>query len=341
MLDSKRLQKPKSTDATPLISVIIPAYNAAQHITETIESVLNQTFKSFEIIVVNDGSPDTEALEQVLRPFAGKIIYLKKANGGPASARNAGIRKARGRFIALLDSDDIFLPEHLQEQLNFMETGEFDFVYCDAHLFGHSPLAGYSFMELVPSQGEVNFESLLAARCTVLTSTVVARKQPIMDAGLFDETHTQIIPAEDYDLWLRLAQRGTRMGFQKKKLINHRKHGDSLSANSLKAFEGALQVLENIQQIGSLSEREELLLNATRLQLTAAMELERGKHQLLKKDFQGAAEAIRFANQYYRRWKLRLVLLWLNLAPHSLLSAYLFRNRLQANFNSGKTETCG
>ncbi len=322
----------------PVVSVIIPAYQAARHIGETIDSVLRQTFSAYEIIVVNDGSPDTEELERVLAAYGDRVIYLKQKNGGPAAARNTGIRGARGEYIAFLDSDDLYLPEHLQEQLAFMKSGGYDFVYADALLFGRSPLAGYTFMELVPSEGEVTFENLLAAQCTVITSTVVARKQPILDAGLFDEKHTCIIPAEDYDLWLRLAQRGTRMAYQQKPLIKHRKHAESLSANSVRAFEGALQVLNKVEHNGSLTAREQQLMTATILSLQAALELERGKQQFLNEDFRGAAEAIRKANHFYRKWKLRFVYLWLKVAPRILLSAYLLRYRKFANNKLGNVE---
>ncbi len=339
MRNIKESKENTRRDDAPVVSVIIPAYQAARHIGETLDSVLRQTFTAYEIIVVNDGSPDTGELERALESYGDRIVYLKRENGGPAAARNTGIRAARGEYVAFLDSDDLYLPEHLQEQLAFMENGGYDFVYADALLFGRSPLAGHTFMELVPSEGEVTFENLLAAQCTVITSTVVARKQPILDAGLFDEMHSYIIPAEDYDLWLRLAQRGTRMAFQQKPLIKHRKHGESLSANSVRAFEGALKVLSKVKSNGSLTEREQSVMAATVLQLQAALELERSKQQLLNEDFQAAAEAIQKANRFYRKWKLHLVYFWLKVAPRLLLSLYLFRHRKLANLKLSGVET--
>lgn len=320
--------------ARPAVSVIIPAYRAVEYIGETLDSVLRQTFTDYEIIVVNDGSPDTVEFERVLEPYGDRIVYLKQENAGPAAARNTGIRAARGQYVAFLDSDDIYLPDYLEKQLAFMESGNYEFVYSDALLFGQSPLSGYTFMELVPSEGEVTLESLLAARCTVITSTVVALRQVILDVGLFDEKHMLIIPAEDYDLWLRLAQRGTRMAFQRKALIKHRKHSLSLSANSIKAFEGALHVLNKIECSYPLTQTEQAMMTITVTQLRAALELERGKHHLINENFQAAAEAIWQANKFYRKWKLRVILLWLKVAPHSLLSIYLLRQR---NLVSTKT----
>ena len=94
----------------PLISVIVPAYQAAQFIAATLDSILAQTFRNFELIVVNDGSPDSEDLEKVLEPYRSRIIYLRQENQGLAGARNTGIRASRGEYIAPLDADDLWAP---------------------------------------------------------------------------------------------------------------------------------------------------------------------------------------------------------------------------------------
>ncbi len=311
------------------MSVIIPAYNAAQYIGETIESVLSQTFTSYEIILVNDGSPDTEELERAIEPYRDRIVYIKQKNGGPAAARNTGIRLARGEFVAFLDSDDLYLPNYLQQQMAFIQSPPgYDLVYADGILFGNSLLAGRTFMQTAPSRGDVTFESLLAVQCTVFTSSVLARRQPIIEVGLFDEQHTHLVPAEDFDLWLRLARHGARMGYQRKVLVRHRKHSDSLSANSTRAFESALQVLKKAESRWQLTPSERKAMAATAARLRAAFELERGKDRLLRGDFQEAAVAIGKANKVYRRWKLRVALLLLRVAPHLLLRAYTLRERL-------------
>src|SRR5262245_33293054 len=106
---------------SPAVSVIIPAYNAANYISETLDSVLAQTFQDWEIIVVNDGSPDTEELEHVLGRYQEQISYRKQENRGPGSARNEGMRHARGKYLAFLDSDDLWLPDFLSEVVQFLE----------------------------------------------------------------------------------------------------------------------------------------------------------------------------------------------------------------------------
>src|ERR1039458_8017361 len=105
---------------SPQVSVIIPAFNAAGHIVAALESVFAQSFTDYEVILVNDGSPDTEQLEQAIQPYVSRIAYLAQENRGPSAARNLGIRHARGEWLAFLDSDDAWLPHYLAEQLRFL-----------------------------------------------------------------------------------------------------------------------------------------------------------------------------------------------------------------------------
>jgi glycosyltransferase involved in cell wall biosynthesis len=103
---------------TPIVSVIIPAYNVAGYIAEALDSAFAQNVGEFEAIVVNDGSPDRAALESVVASYSDpRLRYLQKANGGPSSARNAGIAAARGEWVAFLDGDDALLPNYLRSQL--------------------------------------------------------------------------------------------------------------------------------------------------------------------------------------------------------------------------------
>ena len=134
----------------PLVSVIIPAYQAAEHVREALDSVFAQTYTNFEVVLVNDGSPDTEALEQAIRSYGERLTYIRQENRGPSGARNTAIRTARGKYIACLDSDDIYLPEHLARLVPLLEEGALDLVYCDSYFVrdevrvGRSLLAGLS-----------------------------------------------------------------------------------------------------------------------------------------------------------------------------------------------------
>jgi glycosyltransferase involved in cell wall biosynthesis len=102
---------------SPLVSVIIPAYDVAEFIGEALDSVFAQTFTDYEVIVINDGSPDTAKLERALAPYLSRIVYLKQENRGVSAARNTGINAARGSLIAFLDGDDVWLPNYLEVQV--------------------------------------------------------------------------------------------------------------------------------------------------------------------------------------------------------------------------------
>ena len=121
----------------PRVSIIIPSYNTANLIAACLDSVFAQTFQDFEAIVVNDGSPDTLELEKVLQPYLDRIVYIKQVNKRAAGARNTAIAKARGEFLAFLDSDDTWLPNHLESQVKqFDDDPALGLVYANALLVG-------------------------------------------------------------------------------------------------------------------------------------------------------------------------------------------------------------
>ena len=121
--------------AKPKISVIIPTYNRKEFCVEAIESVLNQTYRDFEVIVVDDGSTDGTA-ELIRNQYGDKVRYFQKTNGGCASARNFGLRQAAGEYISFLDSDDRYLPEKLEDQSRILdENQDVGFVFSDSYSF--------------------------------------------------------------------------------------------------------------------------------------------------------------------------------------------------------------
>jgi glycosyltransferase involved in cell wall biosynthesis len=309
-------------DSPPLVSVVIPAYNVAAYIGETLGSVFAQTFGDYEVIIINDGSPDTLELERVLAPFLERIVYLTQENGGAAVARNRGVQAARGEFVAFLDADDLWLPDYLAEQLEFVRSGDYDLVYPDALLFGDSPLAGRTFMETAPSNGEVTFKSLISGQCNVITSGVVARRQLILDAGLFDE---QLRNAQDFDLWLRLVRRGARAAYQRKVLLRYRFHENSLSGDALNRINRELRVLGKFESLPDLTTDERAVVAETTRRLRTEFELESGKLELSRGNFAEARAAFGRANQFRRSWKLGAARLLLRVAPRVLQKIYVRR----------------
>jgi glycosyltransferase involved in cell wall biosynthesis len=185
----------------PTVSVVIPAYNAGWCVRKAVDSVLAQDRCDFEVIVVNDGSTDDTAA--VLAEYGPAIRVIDQPNGGMSNARNAGIRAARGEFIAFLDSDDWWLPGKLGRQVALLrQRPELGFCSCAARVEDMDG-ALVNLWSCPQWQG-----SLLAylfqggASVPGSCSAVLARRDLVLAAGAFDET---LRGAEDPDLWIRLA----------------------------------------------------------------------------------------------------------------------------------------
>ena len=312
----------------PIVSIVMPAYKVAPYIGETLESVLAQTFTDYEVIVVNDGSPDSEALERVLEPFRDRIHYIRQENHGAGAARNAGLRASRGEFIAFLDADDLWLPNYLDEQLKFIQSDDYDLVYSDALLFGDSPISGRTYMQTSPSNGQVNFKSLVHYECNLITSGVLARRQPILEVGLFDE---QIRNGQDFDLWLRLVRDGAHLAYQRKVLLRYRCHDDSLSSTDpVDKILRQLRLFERIVQTYDLTPSEQAEVDRVVEKLNAEMEFEIGKAQFAKGNFSEACWRLKKANDFQRSWKVHAIILLMRIAPR-LLQRVHFRLRGSAS----------
>lgn len=306
----------KNENKNPRVSVVIPAYNVAGYISETLDSVLAQTYESYEIIVVNDGSPDTEKLEKALEKYLGKIIYLKQENKGAAIARNTGIEKSRGELIAFLDADDIWLPEFLASQTAFLDSNDYEMVYSDAYLFGDSYTKGKTFMDDAPSSGAADFDSILTTRCNVITSGTIVKKRNLLDVGMFE---TEKISAHDFILWLRLAKNGTRIGYQKTPLLKYRVLLSGLSGDlvqrSLREIEAYKRVLDSME----ISDDQRRIVNERIENARAEIDIIRGKSLLLQRQFKRAKKYFEKANRVKKSKKLQMISFLTRYAPHLML----------------------
>jgi glycosyltransferase involved in cell wall biosynthesis len=314
--------EPNSPNAeNPRVSVIIPAYNAAGHIASALESVLAQTFSSYEIIVINDGSPDTPDLIEVLRPYKDRIRYLEQHNQGPSAARNSGIGAARGAYVAFLDSDDCWRPSYLEEQMRLLEgPPRRDLVYSNAQRVG--PLGGRwpTCMDASPSHGSVNFNSLIREQCTVLTSFTVARRQAILDAGSFDPIFRR---SEDFDLWLRMAHQGATMDYQRTVLGTHALSEEGLSGDRDALRQAQIAVYRKALKEMNLSPEEFALVQAQVQRCEALLQFDEGKDHLVSRRYREAAAAFGRANLFYRRFSLQMALALLRVMPGVLRRLYL------------------
>jgi glycosyltransferase involved in cell wall biosynthesis len=187
---------------SPLVSVVIPAYNASKWIAETLESVLRQDFRDFEVIVVDDGSTDDTA--RVVTGFGERVCFIRKNNGGTGSARNVGIRAARGEYIAFVDADDLWTKEKLRLQVDLLKRMGLAWVYCDAFVFDDaSGERMYRFRNLARQYDGDILERLFLGNF-IPSPTVVIRKSVFENVGFFSQIH--ISPtAEDWSMWLHIA----------------------------------------------------------------------------------------------------------------------------------------
>lgn len=230
------------------ISVIIPTYNRASYILESIESVLAQDFGkyNYEILVIDDGSTDNT--EEVLKKFKDKITYVKLPHSGkPAVPRNYGISIAKGDLIAFQDSDDIWPKNKLKDQLLLFEDKDIVMSYGRALTMNSEGMVSKN--QLVKDDildNGTDFAKLLKAN-SISTLTVVAKKEAILSVGGFDESD-KLRAVEDYQLWLKiLAKYPDKIKFIDKVLAYYRQHEDNISkASSLLAIDRIINVLSSI-----------------------------------------------------------------------------------------------
>lgn len=205
------------------ISIIIPYYNAKKFIIETVESVINQTYKNIEIIIVDDGSNDN--VEKILKDYIAskKLTLIKKKNGGPASARNIGIKYASGDLIAFLDADDIWLPEKLEKQISLVNKHKKPIITFTRKFFLVNNKSVNENEKLY--QGEI-YKKLLKSNF-ITNSSVIIDKKIINDIGLLNESK-ELVGVEDYEYWLR-ASKKYNFYFVDEPLVKYRTHNDQLT----------------------------------------------------------------------------------------------------------------
>jgi glycosyltransferase involved in cell wall biosynthesis len=310
------------------VSVIIPAYNVERYIKEALDSVFSQTYPHFEIIVVNDGTPDAPALEQVLQPYFDRIVYLKQENRGLSGARNTGLRAATGDLVALLDADDIWLPDYLEKQVAYLrENPDKDLVYCNAEFFGDGIAAGQLWMTVCPTVGEADTVGIITKRCNVFVA-VTARTAALKAIG-FDES---LRSCEDYDCWLRFVAAGYRIGYQRNVLAKYRRHAQSLSSNQVRMSEYNIKVLTKALDLFPSESNETALILQTREKRLAERELLKGKAAVRDREFGLAIQHLEESNRYERSTKKSLLILALRIAPSVLWGLYRMRSGISSRY---------
>jgi glycosyltransferase involved in cell wall biosynthesis len=226
----------------PEVSIVLATYQHAAYVAEAVESALAQTYTDREVIVVDDGSTDETA--EVLSGFGDRIIVqAHPRNRGLAAARNTGIRASRGKYVAFLDADDVWLPHKLDSQIPIFEQNEaVGLVGSDMLIFDKNGVRpSGAFEQVRPPSGFV-FPILFSSvgRSTVLTPTVVVRRACFDDVGFFDET---LMGAEDHDMWLRISRKWA-FEFVCEPLVRYRMSANQLHKQLERHLTNAIRVQE-------------------------------------------------------------------------------------------------
>jgi len=227
-----------------LVSAVIPAYNARDYIAEAIESALAQTYAPIEVIVVDDGS--TDGTEEAVRPFGDQVRYIKKENGGPASARNLGIQSSRGEYVAFLDADDIWLPEKTERQVEVMKDNpELGLVCAGSYVVDKDNNVITEWH--MPEDREETFKSVYD-RNFILCLTVMIRRECFDKVGLLD---TNLEISQDVDMWLRILKHYP-FRYVNELFARYRVHADNISKNIDKRYAENIVVISKPEVSGDL-----------------------------------------------------------------------------------------
>ncbi|BAI79877.1 glycosyl transferase [Deferribacter desulfuricans SSM1] len=224
-----------------LISIITPSYNSEKFISETIKSVLTQTYQYWEMIIVDDCSPDNS--NKIIEKFCRKDNRIKliklERNSGPAIARNRGIQEARGRYIAFLDADDLWKPDKLEKQLNFMAENKLSFTYSSYDLIDEDG----RFLGTFKTKETISYESMLKT-CSVGCLTA------IYDTKILGKMFMpNILKRQDYGLWLKILKKIRTTKGIIEPLAIYRIRKDSVSSNKLKAALYQWKIYRDVEEL--------------------------------------------------------------------------------------------
>ena len=228
-----------------MISIITPVYNAAAFICQTIKMVQAQTYTDWELLLVDDGSKDgsVEAIESYLRDHPdNRIRFIDKGvNEGAALTRNRGIKEARGRYIAFLDADDVWLEHKLQRQMEFMQEANAGFVFS-AYEFGDEEARGTGRIVHVPQT--LTYKKALS-RTVIFTTTV------LLDTGKIPKEliYMPNVPSEDSATWWQILRKGHVAYGLDEVLAIYRRPGKSLSSNKLKAIQRIWYLYRKVEKL--------------------------------------------------------------------------------------------
>lgn len=228
-----------------LVSIITPAYNAEKYISYTIESVISQTYKNWEMIIVDDCSVDRT--KNIIKEYSArdnriKYIFLDE-NKGVSNARNTAISHARGRYIAFLDSDDLWYPDKLTIQISYMEENNYYFTFTNYEFIDHN---GNKLNKVIKVPKKLNYKDALYSN-SIPCLTVVLNKEVIKEIRMPNIKH------EDYATWLNILKNNIKAYGINTNLAMYRKLNNSLSSNKFKSMLWTWNIYRDNQKIGLIN----------------------------------------------------------------------------------------
>ena len=234
----------------PIVSIVMPVYKTAPYLREAVDSILSQTFTDFELIVLDDCSPDNA--EEILDNYTDPRIvrYKGEKNAGLSNVLNVGIGMARGKYIARMDSDDLSMPERLQIQVDYLEAHpDIDLVSVGMQLFGAKEEVW------LREQDPEKVKIIALFHSPILHASSVWRKDSFEKHGL--RFRQEMVPAEDYDLWTRALVKGLRLVNLRQVLYKYRIHPEQATTQTDKTTSKSRMVQQNYlaSTLPSLSEK--------------------------------------------------------------------------------------
>jgi teichuronic acid biosynthesis glycosyltransferase TuaG len=236
------MEEIERTTEQPLVSVITPSYNSSRFIKETIKSVQAQTYDNWEMIIVDDKSTDnTITIIEEIKQEDNRIKLIQlSTNSGAAIARNTAIKKAKGRFIAFLDSDDLWLPTKLEQQTKFMLSNDYAFTFTNYRIMKEN---GKKTEIVAKVTKDIDYNGLLK-------NTIIGCLTVMLDTTKIDNIEmVNIRTRQDFVLWLSILKRGFKAYGLNEELALYRKVEGSISSNKLKAAKRTWKVYREIEKI--------------------------------------------------------------------------------------------
>ena len=221
----------------PLISIIIPFYKKKEYIAQTINSIIKQSYKNFELILIYDDpdKSDLKYVKKILKNIKRKKIIINNNNMGAGLSRNLGILKAKGKYISFIDSDDIWKKDKLKNQLSFMLNNKIEFCFTSYSIINKKN----SIIKFIKAKKNIDYQDLIKS-CDIGLSTVMLKKKLLKKIKF-----TKIKTKEDYILWLKLSKKNVKMLGLDQKLVLWRKLDDSLSSSVFQRVKDAIYVYNN------------------------------------------------------------------------------------------------